>query len=85
MSIQYCQTAMGKSLLVTALVDSYQIWDVQGVGGPGQLIRHLHLEHYVQYLAFAWDYQGCDPAQTGSLRLFQQLLSRFVHGIDLST
>ena len=71
MSMKHCRTAMGKSLLVTALVDCYQIWDVHSVGGPGQLLRHYYLQHYVQCLAFDWDCQDHDPEHTGVMLFFQ--------------
>ena len=67
MSMTHCWTAMGRSLLVTALVDSYQIWDVEAIGGPGRLLRHSYQEHYVHCLAFAWD----SDFGEGDLRLLQ--------------
>ena len=70
-SMAHCWTASGQSLLVTALIDSYQIWDVCSVGGPGHLLMHHYLEHYVQCLAFAWDLVGQDPGDAGALRFFQ--------------
>ena len=63
----HCWTPMGRSLLLTTLMDCYQIWDVEAVGGPGQLLHHCHLGHHIHCLALAWD----DDSGDGDLRLFQ--------------
>ena len=67
LSMQHCLTPMGRSLLITMLADSYQIWDVKSLGGPGQLLRHYQLDYHSHHLSFAWD----NVLGDGDLRIFQ--------------
>ena len=70
-SLKHCWTAMGKSLLVSALSDSYQIWDVRTVGSPGHLLRHQRLLHQLRHIAIAWNHDDGEPGQAGGIRLLQ--------------
>ena len=74
LGMQHCWTPMGRSLLITMLADSYQIWDVKSLGGPGQLLRHYQLDHHAHHLSFAWD----DALGDGDLRLFQYWQSGYL-------